>query len=130
MARHKKNRRKDSDGFIVPAPLAAILGAVALVSLGYLWFCGRCEALGAQIKTLEDNRRAAHQRRVNEEYKWANAKSPGNILAMLQRHNLSMSYPDESRVVRLRYRSSETAELRESAGRREYVQRAGTAVND
>ena len=130
MARHKKNRRKDSDGFIFPAPLAAILGAVALVSLGYLWFCGRCEALGAQIKTLEDNRRAAHQRRVNEEYKWANAKSPGNILAMLQRHNLSMSYPDESRVVRLRYRSSESALMRASAERREYVQRAGTVVND
>ena len=130
MVRHKKNRRKDSEGFIFPAPFAAILGAVALVSIGYLWFCGRCEAMGAQIKVLERKRDDAHNRRMNEEYKWSNTKSPGNILALLQRYNLLMTYPDESRVVRLRYRSAEPASLQVSSGRRDYVQRAGTAVND
>ncbi len=130
MARHKKNRNKDSEGFIFPAPFAAILGAVALVSLGYLWFCGRCEALGAQIKTLETRKIEAHKRVINEEYKWSNMKSPGNILALLQHNNLLMNYPEESRVVRLRYRSTESASLRASAERRDYVQRAGTAVND
>ena len=130
MVRHKKNRRKDSEGFIFPAPFAAILGAVALVSLGYLWFCGRCEALGSQIKTLEKRKDEAHKRVINEEYKWSNMKSPGNIMALLQRYNLSMTYPEESRVVRLRYRSVDSALLRDAAGRREYVQRAGTAVND
>lgn len=130
MVRHKKNRKKDSEGFIFPAPFAAILGAVALISLGYLWFCGRCEALGAQIKMLEIRKVEAHKRVINEEYKWSNMKSPGNILALLQNNNLLMNYPDESRVVRLRYRSTESASLRASAERREYVQRAGTAVND
>jgi hypothetical protein len=130
MVRHKKNRRKDSEGFIFPAPFAAILGAVALVSIGYLWFCSRCEALGAQIKTLERSKTEAHNRRMNEEYKWSNTKSPGNIMALLQHYHLVMTYPDESRVVRLRYRSAESASLQASAGRREYVQRAGTAVND
>jgi hypothetical protein len=130
MVRHKKNRKKDSEGFIFPAPFAAILGAVALVSLGYLWFCGRCEALGAQIKMLENRKVEAHKRVLNEQCKWSNMKSPGNILALLQSHNLSMTYPEESRVVRLRYRSTESASLRDSAERRDYVQRAGTAVND
>ena len=130
MVRHKKNRKKDSDGFIFPAPLAGILGAVAMIALCYLWLCSRCEALGSQLQTLEDNRRAAHQRRVNEECKWSNAKSPGNILALLQEKHLSMNYPEESRVVRLRYRSIEPAMLRASQERREYVQRAGIAVND
>ena len=130
MARHKRNRKKDSEGFIFPAPFAAILGAVALVSLGYLWFCGRCEALGAQIKTLEIRKSEAHKRVINEEYKWSNMKSPGNILALLQHYNLLMNYPEESRVVRLRYRSTESASSRTSEGRRESVQRAGTAVND
>ena len=130
MARHKRNRKKDSDGFIFPAPFAAILGAVALISLGYLWFCGRCDSLGKQIKGLEDRKVEIHKRVINEEYKWSNMKSPGNIMAMLQRNNLLMNYPDESRVVRLRYRSSQSASMRASAERREYVQRAGTAVND
>ena len=84
MARRKKNRKKDSEGFIFPAPFAAILGAVALVSLGYLWLCGRCEAMGAQIKMLENRKVEAHKRVINEEYKWSNMKSPGNILALLQ----------------------------------------------
>jgi hypothetical protein len=130
MVRHKKNRKKDSEGFIFPAPFAAILGAVALVSLGYLWFCGRCEALGAQIKMLENRKVEAHKRVINEEYKWSNMKSPGNILALLQHYNLVMNYPDESRVVRLRYRSTESALARASTERRDYVLRAGIAVND
>jgi hypothetical protein len=130
MGRRKKNRRKDSEGFIFPAPFAAILGAVAMVSLGYLWLCGRCEAMGAQIKMLENKKAEAHKRVINEEYKWSNVKSPGNILALLHRYNLSMNYPDESRVVRLRYRSVEFTSPLISAARREYVQRAGTAVND
>ena len=130
MARRSVNRKKDSEGFVFPAPFAAILGAVALVSLGYLWFGSRCDFMGKQIKELESAKKEAHQRRVNEECKWSNAKSPGNIVAMLQRHNLLMNYPDESRVVRLRYRSTESASQRASAERREYVQRAGTVVND
>ena len=130
MARHKKNRKKDSDGFIFPAPFAAILGAVAVISLGYLWLCGRCDSLGRQIKGLEEKKVEIHKRVINEEYKWSNMKSPGNILALLQHHNLLMNYPDESRVVRLRFRSTDSASLRRPEERREYVQRAGTAVND
>ncbi len=130
MARHKKNRKKDSDGFIFPAPFAAILGAVAVISLGYLWLCGRCDSLGRQIKSLEEKKVEIHKRVINEEYKWSNMKSPGNILAMLRHNNLTMDYPEESRVVRLRYRSSESASMRASVERREYVQRAGTVVHD
>ena len=130
MARRKKNRKKDSEGFVVHTLFASILGAVALVSLGYLWFSGRCEALGAQIKMLENKKIEATKRRTYEECKWSNMKSPGNILALLQHYNLLMNYPDESRVVRLRYRSTESASSRASAERRDYVQRTGTAVND
>jgi hypothetical protein len=130
MARRKKNRRKGSGGFLFPAPFAAILGAVALVSLGYLWLCGRCEAMGAQIKLLENKKVEVHKRVINEEYKWSNMKSPGNILALLHRYRLSMDYPDECRVVRLRYRSTESASAQASAEQREYVQRAGTVIND
>ena len=130
MARRKKNRKKNSNSFIFPAPFAAILGAVALISLGYLWLCGRCEAMGNQIKMLENKKVEAHKRAINEEYKWSNMKSPGNILALLQHYHLSMNYPEESRVVRLRYRSAESVLPRTSAERYEYVQRAGIVVND
>jgi hypothetical protein len=86
--------------------------------------------MGVRIKLLENKKVEAHKRAINEEYKWSNIKSPGNILALLQRYNLSMNYPDESRVVRLRYRFPEAASPRASAEQREYVQRAGILAND
>ena len=45
-----KNRPKANARRIFPAPLALVLGLVAVLSVTYLWLCGRCEQLGQEIK--------------------------------------------------------------------------------
>lgn len=124
MARRRQNIKKGSEGPIFPAPLAAILSTAAVISLSYLWFCGRCEALGVQIQALESKKAELHKRVINEEYKWSNMKSPQNIEDLLRQFNLTMTWPGEDRVVRVRSQ----APMPES--RREYVQTTGIAAND
>ena len=105
MANRKRTtnrKKKQNKGFVFPVPLAAILALVAVTCLSYLWLCGRTEALGSEIKRLE-NKKAAMQRQVaNEEYKWSIAITPQNIQKALERWNLDMSWPTENQVVHVR----------------------------
>lgn len=127
MARRNKNRKKQSAGFIFPAPFAAALTLAAVLALSYLWLCGRCESLGVQIKALEAKKTDLHNRVINEEYKWSNLKSPRNIELFLQQHNLVMTWPDESRIIRVR--TGQGSRVAES-GHHQYAQNNGAAVND
>ncbi|HBA83517.1 MAG TPA: hypothetical protein DCZ95_05415 [Verrucomicrobia bacterium] len=123
----KKNRKKESRGFSFPAPFAAMLAVATVVALSYLWLFSRCEALGARIKGLEEKKTELHKRVLNEEYKLSSMKSPRNIEALMKRHNLAMSWPRESQIVRLRFQAGATVE-RTVAVRNDYA-RAGQ-VND
>ncbi len=127
MARRNKSRKKQSAGFIFPAPFAAALTLAGVLALSYLWLCGRCESLGIQIKTLEAKKADLHNRVINEEYKWSNLKSPRNIELFLQQHNLVMTWPDESRIVRVRTRQAPRAV---EPDHHQYAQHNGAAVND
>ena len=117
-----------------PAPLACILGAAAIVSLSYLWLCGRCGDMGAHIKALEDRKAELRKRVINEEYKWANMKSPHNIEQLLQKFNLAMTWPDESRTVRLRLHAANPPASAPQAvsheAKHQFVQDTGAAMND
>ncbi len=130
MARRRQNIKKGSEGPIFPAPLAAILSAAAVISISYLWFCGRCEALGVQIQSLEAKKAELHKRVINEEYKWSNMKSPQNIESLLRQFNLAMTWPDEDRVVRLRAHPATPEPGAVALIRRDSVQSTGVAVND
>lgn len=103
MRRRRQNRKKASAGFIFPTPLATILVMAAGLSLGYLWLCGRCEALGKRITVLEEQRAVVHKRRLLEEYKWHNMKSWPKIELALARHGLAMDWPEANRVVVIPY---------------------------
>ncbi len=129
MARHRRNRKKESRGFIFPMPLAVVLGILAAVSLTYLWFCGRCEALAGRIKSLEQQRTEAHKRVLNEEYKLANMKTPQNIEQLLQQFDLRMARPEAGRVVLLRQPAAREPE-RLLAARGTYPGHAGNVVHD
>jgi hypothetical protein len=128
MMRGRKNRRKQSEGFIFPAPFAAILGLVAVISLSYLWLCGRCEAIGSRIKQLEDRKIERHKQVINEEYKWANMKSPATVEAMLKKFNLAMAWPEKDQVVRLRTQAPGSETLRVADETRTFAQRKGATV--
>ncbi len=126
--RKRRNNRKKSAGFIIPKPLLSVLALATLLSLSYLWMMGRCEAAGQRIKTLEQRRTDLHSRVLNEEYKWANMRSPRNMEAALRRHNLVMTWPSENRVVRRA--APEWPAGHEEFERIAYAQYGGTHMND
>jgi hypothetical protein len=96
-----KNRPKARARRIFPAPLAFVLGLVAVLSVTYLWLCGRCDQLGQEIKRKERALVELRRHVVNEEYKWSNLTSPQNMQRLLQAHQLVMTWPSERDVVRL-----------------------------
>ena len=98
----KKNRKRQPAQVVFPAPLAAVLVVAALLALSYLWLCGRCENLGREIRDLERSLSAVRVRAQTEAYKWSNLTSPRRFEEILHRHGLDMTWPEESRVVRLR----------------------------
>ena len=129
MAR-RKNKKRTSDGFIFPAPLAAILAGTTFVALSYLWFSGRCEAIGAQIKELEVVKSELHKRVVNEEFKWSNMKSPRNIESIVKEFNLDMAWPEEKQIVRVHGQAALSVPERAGSAENQYVQHTGSMVND
>lgn len=97
--RKRRNRKKRVDGFIFPAPFAGILVFVSVAALSYLWLCSRCEALGREIKTLEQQQEKLANKFLNEEYKWMRLKSPQSIEAALTQYGISMTWPRRDQVV-------------------------------
>lgn len=101
MSRGNRNRKKTVEGFFFPIPLALVLVLAGTLSLTYLWLCGRATTLGKRIINLERQLAEVEKHRLNEEFKWSNMKSPHNIEQALKLHQLDMSWPDKTRVVRL-----------------------------
>jgi hypothetical protein len=102
MARRKRrNRKKQEQGMVFPAPLALVLVVGALVALSYLWLCGRCEDYGRRIQELEHQKAELARLVSKEEYDWSNMTAPRSIERLLQAHNLVMTWPTEDRVIRL-----------------------------
>ena len=124
--RRKKNKKRQSEGVMFPAPLAIILVLAAVLSLSYLWLCGRTEGLGRNIKGLEKEYAELRRRVINEEYKWSNMKSPKNIERLLTQHNVAMVWPSEQNIVRIRVSSGRTTSIAEN----QYAARSGNTMND
>jgi hypothetical protein len=95
-------RKRVKTAAVFPAPLAGILLVVSLLALTYLWLNGRCDTLGLSIKNLERKKAELGRRIVNEEFKWSNMTSPRNMQKLLEAHGLTMTWPSEKNVVRIR----------------------------
>jgi len=108
MARNRrKNKlrvrsRKPGVHSIFPGTLFGVLVTMAIFAMGYLYLCGRCDALGKKINQLEKNRDNLRREIVNEEFKWSNMTSPESMEKLLKKHDLIMTWPSEDSVVRLR----------------------------
>lgn len=85
----------------VSARLILTVGCVAITAIVYLALCGRCENLGQDIKGLEAQRAEIRIQMETERYKWSRLTSPRRFRQILAQHDLEMTWPDESRVVRL-----------------------------
>lgn len=96
----KKNRKR-VDGFVFPVPFAGALIIVATLSLAYVWMGCRCETLGREIKALEEEKELLQKKFYNEEYRWTQMKSPGNLERVLAKHDIKMIWPSSSQIVRI-----------------------------
>lgn len=129
MKRRKKNRKKQSQGFVFPVPLALFLVMVTMTSMTYLWMHGRCEAAGIRIQKLERVKHESHQRLLQEEMKWAQMKTLPNVVTQVRRHGLEMSWAPNSRVVRLA-RPALPTEMNVLPVYGELAQLSGARMND
>ena len=96
-----KNRKKHMAGFAFPLPVAGVLTVLVMLLLLYVWLDARVQALGVQIKTLEQQRAEIQQRYDIELWKWETLKSPANIEKTLAEHKLVMVWPAEANIIRL-----------------------------
>ncbi len=124
-----RTERRDVNGRVFPGAIAAILVVAAVLSIGYLWICGRNEDLGRQIKALEVAKQALDRRVINEEFKWANATSPENIQRLLIRHKLPMELPKERSITRVK-RSTDGAYFAYKTGGMRYAAKGDEASHD
>ncbi len=128
MMRRRKNRKKEGRSFSFPAPLAAVLVVLSVVAISYLWLYSQCEAAGMRIKKLEEEKAELRKRVKNEEFKLTSMKAPRNLEALMKQHRLSMGWPQESQIVRLRLQPSPDSQ--KMAVRQEPARRNLVMVND
>ncbi len=120
--RKKRNRKKRVDGYLIPVPFVSVLVAMGIAALAYLWMISRCEAIGAEIKTLEAEQAELIKRYNNEDLKWTRMKAPRELERILTRNGVRMNYPSPDQVVLLAdARPVETTEFDEQAGQRRYA---------
>ncbi|MCX7008946.1 MAG: hypothetical protein NTY53_17155 [Kiritimatiellaeota bacterium] len=113
----------------MPAPFFLVLGGAVLIAFGYLWLDQRCAALGRRLSQL-DTQKSELQRQVKQERsRWESAKSLDQVEKLLQRHHLTMTWPDERSIVRIR-RAAEEPSATETAAPRHQFARAGGIAND
>ena len=98
----RKNRKKRKlNASMVPRPFAGVVALVVVFALGYVWIGSRCEALGRELKSLENERQVLHKQYLIEESKWIRMKSPQELQKALERHNIIMTWPKNDQVIRL-----------------------------
>ena len=85
----------------MPQPFAR-LTIVACLALCYLWICGRCEALGREIKELERTHGEAVQRLGMEQAKWARMYTLDGVKTALRRFDTEMKLPRRDQIVYIR----------------------------
>jgi hypothetical protein len=100
MARKNRKKRK-LEGFMLPMPFAGLVALLAAFALGYVWLGSRCEALGRDLKVLENERQTLHKQYLQEEYKWIQMRSPRELEKALEKHDIIMTWPKSDQVVRL-----------------------------
>jgi hypothetical protein len=107
--KRKKTNRKAEVRIPFPMVLANILVFLAVFGLSYVWFCAQCDTLGRKINQLENARRVARLRVINEQDRWSNLLAPANFERALKRHKLAMKLPDERQVIRVRHAENVSA---------------------
>lgn len=102
MSRNRNRKRSNMPGSVFPATTAIVLLLVGALSLAYLWLDGRCHELGQRIHELEREADKLQRKVAIEEYRWATMTSPVNMQKLIESHGLTMTWPAERNIIRLR----------------------------
>ncbi len=123
----RRNRKKFSREAAGQAPFFLALGLAAVAAFAYLWLNQRCEALGRRLSQL-DAQKAELQRQIKQERsRWESAKSLDQVEKLLLRHHLTMAWPDERNIIRIRRVADEPSAAEPAASRRQYARAGGVA---
>jgi len=98
-SRRKKNTRKRVHGVMFPRRAVGLVVIIAFSALSYLWLFTRCDALGRELKGLEQEQTQLERKYLNEEYRWMRMKSPQNLEKTLARCGIDMTWPRRDQVV-------------------------------
>lgn len=96
-----KNRKRQTQGYVIPMPVVSVLVVAMLLLLAYVWLDIRSKALGARIKSLEQQQAELQKKYDLELWKWERIKTPQNIEKTLAQNNCAMIWPEEGNIVRL-----------------------------
>jgi hypothetical protein len=96
-----KNRKKQTQGYVISVPVVAVLIVAMLLLLGYVGLDVHGKALGTRIKSLEQQQAELQKKYDLELWKWEKVKTPQNIERMLAQNNCAMIWPEEGDIVRL-----------------------------
>ena len=97
----RRNRKKKVNGYIFPVPFAGLVVMVSALALTYVWLGCQCEAVGQEIKAIEEKGKELNKEFLNASYRWTRTKSPRNLETALAQHQIHMDWPQVSQVVRL-----------------------------
>lgn len=120
MMRNKKrrNRRKRVNGYAHRLPMAVFVVLAMMLLIGMLWVKADCDAIGTEIRKLEEVSQELSERLLTEEMKWNRLRSADRIRRSLATNGIQMDWPGRAQVVMLVDRRQwPVAESQDAAGR-------------
>ncbi|MDA0991951.1 MAG: hypothetical protein O3A51_14520 [Verrucomicrobia bacterium] len=99
--RKRNKKKKKNNAFLFPVPIAGLVIVSVTVGLVYVGLGCRCQALGQELKGLEEQRAELNRQYQQELFKWTRLKAPQNLDRALASHGIAMSWPSSRQVVRL-----------------------------
>lgn len=99
--KNKRNRRKRVNGYANRVPVAVVVVVAMVMLIGSLWVKSTCDALGVEIRRLEQFSQELGERLLTEDMKWNRLRSVDRIRASLATNGIRMDWPVRDQVVTL-----------------------------
>jgi hypothetical protein len=99
--KNKRNRRKRVNGYANRVPIAVVVVVAMVMLIGSLWVKSSCDALGVEIRRLEQVSQELGERLLTEDMKWNRLRSVDRIRASLATNGVRMDWPVRDQVVKL-----------------------------
>jgi hypothetical protein len=95
----RRNRRKRVNGYAHRVPMAVFVVLAMMLLIGMLWVKADCDAIGTEIRKLEEVSQELSERLLTEEMKWNRLRSVDRIRRSLATNGIQMDWPGRNQVV-------------------------------